>query len=474
MQRLIDTVSAYYGNGIQTQNKLFIIPSGQYKGRAILIYPLDASTIVYKWADPPYINWSSSVTIVANSADFPCSGFMDSTGNLYLAYTVQTSLALAMVKLSFTNGSWLIGAVRNVCTVGSNYYPSILKDPINRLWVSWSYYDSVTDRYSVHIKSSTDDGITWGTGETDPGEALTSGCASCYSQLIFQSPYIRCFYSDDGNALSYRSFELYGGVWSSAVLVYSGSDIQDDFQVSLSTDNKLGVVFPGVASILYREYDGVSWSGAITVDTTLPISPAIKFSGNTPYVFFGNNIGANQNQLFYSYKSGTSFITPAPLINGSMVLDKIFCYDHSATNKYYDRTSEARDTTPADTYHPTSNSLIRDIDDALYLGMEEKFNQVRIILSQAGIGGQVIWEYWNGSEWKGFIPYSGADHLDSANKLVILWQDLSSVPSEWQQCGVNNSTGFWIRARVTTTYTTAPIGTQITAVPENKYLIVVQ
>ncbi|MFH0931109.1 MAG: hypothetical protein V1890_04140 [Candidatus Zixiibacteriota bacterium] len=106
MQKLIDTVSAYYGSGIQTQNKLFVVPSGQYKGRAILIYPLNASTIVYRWAEPPYISWSSSVNIVTNSADFPCSGFMDSSGNLYLAYTVQTSLALAMVKLSFANGAW--------------------------------------------------------------------------------------------------------------------------------------------------------------------------------------------------------------------------------------------------------------------------------------------------------------------------------------------------------------------------------
>lgn len=470
MQKLIDTVSAYYGSGIQTQNKLFIIPSGQYKGRAILIYPLNSSILVYRWADSPYISWSNSVNIVTNSADFPCSGFMDSSGNLYLAYTVQTSLALTMVKLPFANGAWSIGTIRNICTVEDNYYPSILKDSINRLWVSWSYYDSVTGRYSVHVKSSTDDGITWGTGETDPGEALTSGSASCSSQLIFQSPYIRCFYSDDGNTLAYRSFELFGGVWSSAVLVYSGSNIQDDFQISLSTDNKLGIVFPGTSSLLYREYDGVSWSGASPVDSGLPVSPAIKFFGNTPYVFYGKNMGANQNQLFYSYKSGSFFTTPAPLVDGAKVLDKVFCYDDSATNKYYDRTSEAENTTPADIFHPTSNSLVKDLDDGLYLGMDEKFNQVKVILSTAGIGGQVVWEYWNGFEWKSFTPYSGVYHSDSGNKLVILWQDLFSVPSDWQQSGVNNSTEFWIRARVTTAYTTAPVGMQITAVPENKYI----
>lgn len=470
MQKLIDTVSSFYGSGIQTQKKLFVVPSGQYKGRAILIYPQSPNTLVYRWADPPYISWSGAVSIVTNSADYPCCGYMDSSGNVYLAYTVQSSLALAMVKLSFVNGSWSIGTVRNICTVESSYYPSVLKDSINRLWVSWSYYESSTGRYYVHIKSSTDDGITWGTGETDPGEGLTSGSTGCYSQLVFQSPYIRCFYSDDGDSLAYRSLEISGTTWSSEVTVYSGSNINDDFQVGVSPDNILGVVFPGTDSVLYREYDGVSWSGALTVDTTLPISPAIKFYGKIPYVFYGRVIGENQNQLFYSYKSGSNFITPASLIDGAKILDKVFCYDHSATQKYYDRTSEAENATPADIFHPSSNSLIRDADDAVYLGMDENFNQLRLILSTAGIGGEIVWEYWDGSEWKSLTPYSGAYHLDSVNKLVILFQDLSSVPSDWQMCGVNNSTKFWIRAKVATVYTTAPIGTQITAVPESEYI----
>lgn len=470
MQKLIDTVSSYYGSGIQTQKKLFLVTSGQYKGRTILIYPQNTNTIVYRWADPPYLSWSDAVNIITNSADYPCSGYMDSSGNVYLAYTVQSTLSLAMVKLSFINGSWSIGTVRNICTVESNYYPSLLKDSVNRLWVSWSYYESSTGRYYVHVKSSTDDGITWGTGETDPGEALTTGTSECYSQLVFQSPYIRCFYSDDGDNLAYRSFELSGTVWSSAVTIYSGSNINDNFQLGISQDNILGIVFPGTNSILYREYDGVSWSGTLTVDTAVPVSPAIKFYGKIPYVFYGRNIGDDQNQFFYSYKSGSSFVTPVPLLSGAKIFDKIFCYDHSATQKYYDRTSEAENTTPADIFHPTSNGLVKDSDDAVYLGMNEKFNQVRLILSTAGVGGEIVWEYWDGSEWRSLTPDSGAYHLDAASKLVILWEDLSSVPSDWQMCSVSNSSKFWVRAKVTIAYTTIPVGTQITAVPESEYV----
>jgi hypothetical protein len=54
--------------------------------------------------------------------------------------------------------------------------------------------------------------------------------------------------------------------------------------------------------------------------------------------------------------------------------------------------------------------------------------------------------------------------------MVMLWEDLSSAPSDWQQCSVNSVSKFWVRILVTTGFTTAPVGTQITAVPESKYL----
>jgi hypothetical protein len=104
------------------------------------------------------------------------------------------------------------------------------------------------------------------------------------------------------------------------------------------------------------------------------------------------------------------------------------------------------------------------------MGMDHKFNLAKIILSTGGIAGEVCWQYWNGQSWTNFTPYSGTYHLDSQDKMVILWQDLSSVPSDWQRCPVNLVSEFWVRILVTTGFTTAPVGTQITAVPETKYL----
>jgi hypothetical protein len=114
--------------------------------------------------------------------------------------------------------------------------------------------------------------------------------------------------------------------------------------------------------------------------------------------------------------------------------------------------------------------LVKDSDDAFFLGMNAKFNLVRIILSTAGIGGAVKWQYWNGGSWTDFVPQSGSYHLDFQTKMVILWQDLNSAPSDWQMCPVNGVSKFWIRILVTTAFATAPVGTQITAIPEIKYI----
>ncbi|KPL04308.1 MAG: hypothetical protein AMJ73_04410 [candidate division Zixibacteria bacterium SM1_73] len=474
MQKLIDTVSSYYATGIQPQAKLFKVPSGQYRDRVVIIYPKTANQLVYVWADPPYQSWSDPQNLVTDSADYPCSAYMDANGNVYLVYTQQTTLALLELKMSFSSGSWSVGTVYTVYNAGENYSPSITKDSTDRLWISWTYYDSVTERYFVRVKSSTDDGATWGSGPSDPGTALTNGSASCYSQLLFQSPYIHCFYSDDSTLLAYRSFELSGSVWSSQQTVYSGSGIDDDFHADLSSDQKVGIVFPGSSSLLYKEFDGTNWSGVFTVEEGLPASPTIKFFDTRPFVFFAKNIGTGQNEIFYSYKEGTAFVTPASFEKGQKSFERVFCYDDSATEKYADLTTEASDSTPADVYHPTSNSLIKDAGDAFYMGMDRKFNLSKIVLATAGITGQVSWQYWNGESWTNFTPNSGAYHLDSLDKTVILWEDLYSAPSDWQPCPVNGVSKFWVRVLVTTGFTTPPVGTQITAVPEAKYLNVIR
>jgi hypothetical protein len=470
MQKLIDTVSSFYATGIQPQAKLFKVRFGQYQDRLVIIYPKTPNQLVYVWADPPYLILSEPEEIASDSADYPPSGCMDADGNIYVVYTQQTSLDLLELKMIFTQGSWSLETVNTVCNVGQNYFPSMLRDPFGRLWITWTYYDPSTERYYVHVKTSQDDGSTWGTGPSDPGPTLTSGTASCLSQLLLQPPYVRCFYSDNSTLLAYRSHELEAATWDPQQTVYSGSQIDDNFRADVSTENRVGIVFPGMSALLYKEFDGNNWSGVLSVDNSLPEFVGIKFLENVPYVFFAKNVGSMQNQLFFSYRDNSSFTSPVPYEAGQKAFDRVLCYDASASNKYSDRTSEASDSNPADVSHPTSGGLVRDTGDALYLGMDARFNLSRIVLSTAGIGGEVKWQYWDGESWNDFVPVSGSYNLDSEEKTVILWQDLNSVPVTWQRCSVNGVSEFWMRIQVTSSFATAPVGTQVTSVPEARHL----
>ena len=470
MEKLIDNVTSYYATGIPTQAKVFRISSGQYKNRVILIYPKDSGTIVFCWSDPPYQSWSDPVSMLSDSADHPFSGHMDSEGNLHLAYTVLNTLDLAFLKLSFSSGEWTSGSVYTVCDQGDNYCPSILEDGIGRLWISWSWYDPQTERYSVQVKSSTDGGQTWGSGSTDPGTALTSGSTSCFSQLKFLSPYVICFYSDGGTKLAYRKIELSAAIWDSELVLFTGSEVNDNFHADCSEDNRLGIVFAGTSSLFYREFDGESWSGIYTVDTIPPVTPTLRFSQRRPFVFYGRNLGDQQDQLFFSYMRDGQFLDPLPLVEGAKAFEKVLCYDDSAAEQFHERTQEASDSTPADLFHPTSTSLIRDTGDCLFLGMDFKFNFLRIILSTSGTGGEVDWSYWNGGDWQIFVPESGVHHMDSQTKSLLLWKDLLSCPPDWQRHELQGTKKFWIRVKVNTSFTRAPVGTQITAVPECKYI----
>ncbi len=473
MQKLIDTVSSFYATGVEPQAKTFKVGFGQYQDRVMVIYPQTPSRLVYVWADPPYLAWSDPTEMVTDGADCPPSAHMDSDGNIYLIYTRQSSLNLMELKLTFSQGGWTTGAANTVCNLGENYFPSVIKDSTGRLWISWTYYNPDTERYYVNSKTSQDDGATWGTGPSDPGVCLTNGTGSCYCQLLFQAPYVRCFFSDDSTLLAYRSHHIQSSGWDPQQDIYSGSQVDDCFCADLSTDSRVGILFPGTSALLYKEFDGNNWTGVFTVDACAPKSVAIRFLNETPYVFFAKETGNGQNQLFYSYMDNSSFVSPLIFEAGQKTFDELLCYDDSASGPYADRTIQAADLTPADVFHPVSGGLVKDAADALYMGMEARFNLARIILSTPGMGGEVKWQYWNGQTWTDFVPQSGDYHLDSEQKTIVLWPDLNSAPLDWQMCSVNGSSLFWVRVPVVTSFAAAPVGSQITAISQAEDLKVI-
>jgi len=469
MQKLLDTSSALYPTGLATQRKIFRVPAPiLYRGRAAALYQKTAGTIVLVQADPPYSVWSASQNIVSDSADFPFSAVMDSGGNIYFVYTQATTLALLAVKLTFSNGAWTVGTVRQVLTADSNYYPVIAKDRTDRLWIVWSRLAVADGKYYLQAKSSINDGVTWGSGSTDIGTTLTSGSTSVYGQVEIFNDRIYAFYADGGTKLANRYFAVLGSVWSAEEVLATGTGFDFNFAVGSSTDGKLGTTYVNSLGHFYKEYDGAVWSGALQIDTG-GASPLLTFPSGKATVLYLKTFGAAQNQLVYSQKGAPGFDAAVPLFAAEAAFAKVFVYDASATVKFQDKTSEAASTAVGDVLHSTSGAMLKDVGDALYLGADEPFHFFRTINSVAGIAGVVSYSYWNGSEWAAFTPYSGNYNFADTGAGVYLWADKSQIPSGWLKSSVSGVVKFHLKIEVSTNFSTGPVGSQLSAIPETLY-----
>jgi hypothetical protein len=469
MQKLLDTSSALYPTGLSTQRKIFRIPSGVYAGRAAALYQKTAGTIVLVFADPPFTTWSATQNIVTDSADLPFSATMDKDGNIYVVYTQATTLALLMVKLSFSNGAWTAGTVRQVLTADSNYYPVIIKDRTDRLWAVWTRLAAVDSKYYLQVKSSINDGATWGSGGTDIGTTLTSGVTTpVYGQVEIFADRVYAVYTEGGVKLANRYFPILGSVWAAEEILTTGTGFDSNFGVRASADGRLGVAYVSSSGLFYREFDGTVWTGALQIDT-FGSAPLLVFPSGKPTVLYLKAFGTGQNQLVYSQKGETAFGAAVPLFAAEAAFAKVLVYDASAATKFQDKTVEAASTTAGDVLHSTSGAMLKDVGDALYLGAEEPFGFFRVLSSVAGAGGVVTYAYWNGSEWTAFVPNSGNYNFTDSSAGVYLWLDKSQIPADWHRASVSGSVKYWLKVEVSTAFSTGPVGTQLSSIPETIY-----
>lgn len=472
MRKLIDTATSFYGAGNTATRKLLELGQGPYSGRKVLIYSESASTIDFCYADPPYRNWSEPVAIASDAADYPATGILDSSGDIFIAYTKANALELVCRRLQFAAGTWTVGDEVVIYSDQDNYFPSLIKDSSGRLHVSWTSHDSSESKYYIHSKYSANNGASWGGGDADPGDLMTSGSSGCHSLLLLIRSYIYCFYTDGGTLLAYRAKAEGAALWGSAVSLYQGSGLDDALSVAASENGSLiGVAFKSDGRILFLEYDLQNWSSAFEVATSFSTPPLLLFNGAIPVVIYGVNVGAGQTAVRYRSKNGSGFDPESSLYPALEPFESVLLYDADGSPSWQFLTSQAADSDPADVFHPISGKMVQATGDAVYFGGAEKFAAIRIELSTAGdAGAEVIWQYYDGSQWKTFTPQSGAYAFDESSALVRFWNDTASAPSDWQKHEINGHTCYWVKAEVTSAFATSPVGSQLTPLIDIKYI----
>lgn len=470
MQDHLTNSSAAYKAGISPGKRIFKVASGQYAGRMVILMQISSSEIKLSNADYPYTEWSELANIVNASADYPFDAVMDDDGNIFLVYTLGSNNDLVFLKLTFAYGVWSTGSMHTIYNGDDNYFPSIIIQPPARLWVSWSRHSS--GQYYINAKHSDDWGENWGTGPSSYGYELSSGASSAYSKLIMLGSYIYAIYTLGGTKLSYRRKHTNVSTWDDEIDISTGTGYDHNFDAAVSDDSRLGVVFDD-SKVRYREFDGDKWSGIADVDDDGGDFPQIRYFNNCPYITYLSSFGSGQKRLVYSRRLGQTFSDPENLDQRKSTFEKVLCYN-SVVAGYSDLTTAAGDSTAGDVYHPDSSVLFKEDGDVLYLGMSGKYHYLKIILSTAGSGGEVSWQYYNGRDWISFEPQGGSYNFNSLDKELLLWDDYSSIPPDWQKYTIENSNLFWVRIVVASSFDTGPVGTQITALSNVEAIVLME
>jgi hypothetical protein len=456
---LIDS-SAASRSGIGPNKRIFKVPSGEYVGRMVILLQTSPMEIKLSFSDPPYASWSTPVLMVSDSADFPFDAAMADSGNIYLVYTLGTGSDLVIRELTFNGGGWTIGSLSTIYDGDDNYYPSINIEPPDRLWVSWSRL--VSGDYYVNVKFSDDWGVNWPNGLSSAGTTLSGAGEAAYSKVLIRESHVYIVYVLGSIKLAFRKKHFSAALWESEENIAMGSGYDQNFDAAVSQDGKIGVVFDD-GKIKFREFNGNIWGALAEINSNGGSFPQIRYINNCPYLIYLSTFGVGQNRILYTRRLTESFSVPAVLDSRKSSLSKVICY-HATSGSYKDLTSAAASDTAGDIFHSDSGVIFIDAGDAFYLGAEEKFNYLKIFLSTAGVGGTVVWQYFNGQEWINFVPFGGSYDFTTAGKELLLWDDYDGLPSDWQRKIVNAADKFWIRVLVVSPFGSGPIGTQITSI----------
>ena len=148
---------------------------------------------------------------------------------------------------------------------------------------------------------------------------------------------------------------------------------------------------------------------------------------------------------------GCSFLNPPTLKK-----DPPRAYQFAtAADVFTDQTRQAGNTTVNDfSFMPATEA----VGDKCVFGHEEPFSQIEVNVGTAGVGGAVAWEYWNGAAWAALTSLT-----DATTGFTVAGTNLVTyaIPDDWATTTLGGlGPYYYIRARVTTVYSTNPSGTQ--------------
>ncbi len=485
---LIQTSDGTLHTFVQTyavNNNCPAAPKGQLNGLMWFTSTNNGTT----WQCSGYIQ-----SLLQGAYTFP-SAVIDSSDNIYLVYSLLNYQAtgVAFRKLTKTGSTWTIGPEQVALPYIQGqigYAQAVLSiDSANRLWMAVQTTNKTNntitaDAYYASDLTSTP---TWTHSMTLSSQPATSSLASIPVIVHFGNK-IGIIYSTSTPAFvwRYRNDTDDPNTWSSESQITTTQNIDPDFQAVADNAGNVHFVFSltGESSgsqIQYMYYNSSTsnWSSQVNMDGGILANayPSITTDGTNVYVFYGSRpVSANAHQICfgsncppvqgmgfsstalgtYAYRIGTppfaanNFSSPKLVNPEDGLFNRIYTQSGS-TSAYVDQTAlTCAITTP----------IVSKSNDVIYFGGTQPYRAITGIMQTAGVGGTVVYEYWNGTAWAPLSNPESSYNPNFTSNRAYGYGLMFTPPSDWQQTVLDttNAPGsyYYIRARVTTPYTTAP------------------
>ncbi len=422
-------------------------------------------------------NWTCGSQLNSNFLiPYYASAAVDSADNVYVVYSAalngsNSEYDVFYRKLTKDVGStWTVGNEQTAIDASSSSAYTVATIEIedtDRLWIAARYYDNNNYQVSTYYSNDQSDAPTWTVSRATLNTPSAS-TADHYSTIVRFNGRVGVIYNAATNDQRWR--------------FRSDSDPLTDWVAEsiISTDNVSAPSFTAVsdgsdnvyyasnaaASIYFSYWNGSVWTATTTVAATATTDSYVGLStdGNNVWIVFGetSNLSTGlpgSRKIVYRkgvapFTVGNFSTASIPLVSSHGTFDKYWRYVSSV---YTNDTTDAANTTSADTQTATN------VNDSLYFGKSEQFDAVVWDVSTAGIGGQLYWEYWNGSTW---IQLTSINSV-TAPALTADGYISFTPPSDWATTAVNSegTSYYYVRARVLRAFTTTPIGVQFTTIP---------
>ncbi len=348
-----------------------------------------------------------------------------------------------------------------VTDVSGEDSPVIVGDG-TRLWVATRYRDRTNSHYystRVYYSDGFGDAPTWTLSTT-----LDTADSTSYRHpvLFVFGTKIGVVYNDGSTTGTkdwrWRNISDPLGTWAAEATISNNSTTKIDHSVVADDNGGIHMItgdFSNLSSVWYHYYNGTSWQSAVQLESSGAgyYGISITTDGTDVWVVYPVDSG------YQSYLAYRQIVSPfasenigslQPVNSTDDFFDKSYTYISSTYADVTSNMSTANATTMGDT-----------TGDMIYFGhlsQYRSFSTKFIGSSYDGIGGVLAWEYWNGSSWATITSLSSFD----TNLTSYIHPNFITfaAPGDWvtKEIDAANAPGtyYYIRARVTTGYTTAP------------------